>query len=423
MMAFRTTDPRATLLVAALALTTLLPLRAQADGANPDPGHLRQTVLMILRFPPEGQPGALTVAEEAHINTQLDAAAGFLWVESGQSLMVKFHTVKIGQTMQAADYKAYTGGAAAKYGSSMHSVIAGRGINPKDYAGVMMIYRKTNAPAGVFNNTWIYFDEELSGERDQPGFSSVLFNSTNILHEIVVHEYLHQIDHRFQYEANNPDGLHRGFMNPDLLGSEGPGLSQWLGIPVSTPREFYRAILKAYRGSDGNYHRVNYRWLEGPRGAFYGDQAKGLYDFRRTDDLLVHYSGDNIKYIASNTSPYSFNFRAHPGQTAAFSTQTAFGRYILKSVAFNYEIHPRDFTFQVWVSYYNSKGVRTLRRIDDGRYTLGRGKFSGNRKVIPINAWAEDFQIIFRKSNLLTSDIYNDWILLGNIVVDFDRAP
>lgn len=422
-MAARTTALRTAALAAALTVAALLPLPAQADGAHPDPGHLRQTVLMILRFPPEGQPGALTPAEEAHVNSQLDAAANFIWVESGQSVAVKFDTVKIYQTVQAADYRVYSSGAAAKYTSGMHSALERRGINPKDYAGVMMIYRKTNAPSGVFNNTWIYFDEELSGERDQPGFSSVVFNSGSILHEIIVHEYLHQIDHRFQYEASNPDGLHRGFINPDLLSNEGPGLAQWLGVSISTPRDFYRAILKAYRGADGKYHRVNYKWLEGKRGAFYGDEAKRVYDFGRPDDMLVHHSGDNIKYAATVTSPDSFNFRAHPGGSAAFRTQTAYGRHILRSVAFNYEIHPQDYTFQVWVVYYNSKGVRTERRIDDGVYTLGRGKFSQNRKVIQVNAWAEDFQIIFRKRNLLRKDIYNDWVLLGNLVVSFDRAP
>src|SRR5437867_5841733 len=79
--------------------------RAAADGACLDPGHLRQTVLVILRFPPEGQPGALADGEEAHIQKELDAASAFLWASSNQGLRVQFHCVKFLESVQASDYK------------------------------------------------------------------------------------------------------------------------------------------------------------------------------------------------------------------------------------------------------------------------------------------------------------------------------
>ena len=40
------------------------------SGAHPDPSYLHQTVLAILRFPPEGTLDALTANDESYINSE-----------------------------------------------------------------------------------------------------------------------------------------------------------------------------------------------------------------------------------------------------------------------------------------------------------------------------------------------------------------
>jgi hypothetical protein len=402
-------------------------LPALANGACADSGHLEQTVLVILRFPPEGQPGALTPAEEAHINQQLDAASNFLWTNSNQSLQVQFHILKMMGTLQADDYQTYgSSGAAAKYTHGIDESLHRRRIKVEQYAGLIMIYRPTNAPSGLFNNTWIWFNDSISDAKSNPGFSSVVFNSTDFLSEATVHEYLHQLDHRFQFEAGNPDPAQHGFMNPDDLNQPaGRLLAALLGTPppFPTPVDYYKAMLKFYVGADNNLHPVNYRWLEGIRGAFYGDEAKQVYEFERADDALINAGGDILTKVQPG-NPFSFWFRATPGHTAAFRTQTASGHYIFKSVAFNYEIAPGDYTFQVLLVYCDNKGVVTQQRIDDGIYTLGRQRFQSNRKVVAVNKEVDNFQTVFRKGNQLTGQAANDdWLLLGNIVLELAPAP
>lgn len=397
----------------------------RADGVCPDPGHLQQTVLVILDFPPEGRPGVLTAAEEAHIASQLDAASNFLWTNSNQSLRVDFHRIKVLRTLTATDYEDYGGaGSAAKYTPEIHQALQNRDVTPKDFAGVVMIYRPTNAPAGLFNNTWIWFNDEFSSHKRNPGFSSVVFNNTNLLSEIVVHEYLHQLDHRFERESGNTDPAQQGFMNPDNRDlPDGQRLALLLGITFPTPVSYYEAILKYYVGPDKALHVVNYRWLEGIRGVFYGGEPRILYDFADTDSALVHVAGDNISQVQSG-NPTSFWFRALPGHTAAFRTQTAFGRYKLQTLAFNYEIAPGDYSFEVRLVYCDIKGKTVEQRIDDGLYTLGRQKFRSNRKRVTVNMEVEDFQIVFRKGNQLSGPAASDdWLLLGKIELDLEPAP
>ena len=60
-------------LACSMPIVALASSLVRADGACSDPGHLRQTVLVVLRFPPEGAAGALSPSEENHIRNQLDA--------------------------------------------------------------------------------------------------------------------------------------------------------------------------------------------------------------------------------------------------------------------------------------------------------------------------------------------------------------
>jgi hypothetical protein len=176
-------------------------------------------------------------------------------------------------------------------------------------------------------------------------------------------------------------------------------------------------------GTDNQLHPVNYRWLEGDRGAFYGGEVNTYFDFQHTDDGLIHVSGDNIAFVRIG-SPDSFWFRAMPDHTAAFRTQTAFGRHILRSLAFNYEIAPMDYSFQVWLEYHDNRGNLVRRRIDDGVYSLGRQKFDTNRKHVPIELEVEDFRIVFQKGNeIVGRGASDDWALLGNITLNVAPAP
>ena len=77
------------------------------SGAHPDPSFLRQSVLVILRFPPEGVDGALSQDDESYIDQELSAVSDFLWTNSNQSLKVTFATIKFLQSMGASDYKGY----------------------------------------------------------------------------------------------------------------------------------------------------------------------------------------------------------------------------------------------------------------------------------------------------------------------------
>jgi len=112
--------------------------------------------------------------------------------------------------------------------------------------------------------------------------------------------------------------------------------------------------------------------------------------------------------------------------TAAFGTQTAFGLYLLKQMAFNYKIAPDDYTFQVHLVYCDVYDHPVNVRIDDGVFELGRQLFATNRKVItlPVPIEVEDFQIVFQKGNQLSgSAADDDWALLGNINLDVSLAP
>jgi hypothetical protein len=402
-----------------------LPLAAYVDGPHPDPGYLQQTVLVIVRFPPEGISGELTAPEENHIITELDAASDFLWTNSNQSLRVQFHRIKFEESPAKADYKDYgTAGAAAMYTSAINQSLAQRHVDPRQYAGIMMIYRPTNAPGGLFNNTWVWYNDELSSHKRNPGFSSIPYDNSSLLHELVVHEYLHQLDHRFEKESGNPEPIQHGFMNPDNKDApDGQTLAHLLSTTFPTPVAYYQAMLKYYVGKGDSLHAVNYRWLEGIRGVFNGGELKAAYNFGRPDDALIHASGDNIAATQPG-NPVSFWFRAASGHTAAFRTQTGFGRYILRQVAFNYEIAPGDYTFEVHLVYYDNKGNVVDQRIDDGSFVLGRQKFRDNRKMINVNREVEDFQIVFRKGNQLSgAAASDDWLLLGNITLDTRTAP
>ena len=399
---------------------------AGSDGAHPDSGHLQQAVLVILRFPPEGTAGELTAAEEKHVITELDAATEFLWVNSNQSLRVRFLRVKFESSLEAVEYTNYgSSGFAAMYSPALGQALVHRHVDVERYAGVIMIYRPTHAPGGLFNNTWIWINEQLPGPRRNPGFSSIPYEGSSLLSELVVHEYLHQLDHRFERESGNPEPSQRGFMNPDNKdAADGRALAQRLATVFSTPADYYRAMLKYYvAGGHDSVHAVNYRWLDGIRGVFSGATLKAAYDFGQPDDALVHGAGDNITATHPG-SPATFWFRAAPGHTATFRTQTAFGRYLLRQVAFNYEIAPGDYSFEVPLAYYDNRGIAVDRRIDSGSYVLGRQKFRNNRAVIPVNLEVEDFQIVFQKANRLSdSAADDDWLLLGDIALDAVAAP
>jgi hypothetical protein len=450
-----------------LCLLVLLPTVARSDGAHPDPGYLHQTVLVILRFPPEGVAGTLSANDESYINSQLSAASDFIWTNSNQSLRVTFAVIKIEQSLLTTDYEKYPAQNqqfqyAASYNATVNESLARRLVNPRQYAGVVMIYyNPSNPPGSLFANTWIYFNDQLPGQLPgvtlNPGFTSIVYmgQTSPPLSQFIVHEYCHQLHHRFQNEALDPaepvGGLDsHGFIDSDWM-TEGPNnqltaiaqaLGSFLGITFQygDDEPWLAAILKYYVAPDARFrkptlHAVNYRWLEGRMpdnvvlGVFNGGELKQKYDFANSDDVLVHVSGDNITRVNPPhpiQSPASFWFRAEPGHTAAFATQTGFGRYLLKQVAFQYQIAPGDYTFQVHLVYYDNKGTLVNERIDDGIYTLGHHEFVNNTKVInlPFPREVEDFQIVFQKGNELTGAAANhDWVLLGNLSLETAPAP
>jgi hypothetical protein len=283
---------------------------AWADGAHPDPGYLRQTVLVILRFPPAGAADELTLADESSIAAELNIASDFLWTQSDQSLRVNFHVVKMLKPLAASDYKNYgTAGYVGMFNKPVAEFLLHRHINPRKYAGIVMIYRPTNAPGGLFYNTWIWFTDEipsLASQKKHPGFSSIFYSSTynpGWLSELLVHEYLHQLDHRFDKEAHNPDG----FMNADdKTNPPGLQLEVLLGTTFPSNPSWYAAMLKYYLGPLNTLHRVNYRWLDGIRGVvFKPGELKTSYDFARLYDTLERVSGDDIS-LANPENPASF---------------------------------------------------------------------------------------------------------------------
>jgi hypothetical protein len=432
---------------------------ARADGVHPDPGHLQQTVLVILRFPPQGINGELAPTDETYVNSQLSIVSDFIWTNSNQSLLVTFQTVKILQSLTTTDYECYgPTGCTAPYDAVVEQSLASRLSDPRQYAGVVMIYRPTNAPSGgLFYNTWIYFNNQSSGPFIQPGLSSIFYayNSQIPLSQYIEHEYCHQLHHRFEFEAKDivpsVGGLNSfGFIDSDWMTTPNgtPGqlstIAVDLGCLLGTtfqPNDdpaWLAAILKYYVGPAdekhrcGTLHAVNYRHLEGryPNnivlGVFDGGELKTTYDFARPDDALVHASGEDIAAVLQGPGPAQFDFRATPGHTAAFGTQTGFGLYLLKQVAFNYELLPGDYTFQVHLVYYDVRNQLVDVRIDDGVYVLGQGLFPSNRKVItlPVPLEVEDFQIVFQKGNQLGfGAVSDDWVRLGNISLDVSPAP
>lgn len=445
----------------AVGLLIILPTLTMADGVHADPGHLQQTILVILRFPPQGVSGELSQVDEDYISSQLKTVSDFLWNNSNQSLQVNFDMVKILQSLTASDYECYGSvGCAAKFDQTVEQALSDRLIDARQYAGVIMIYRPTNAPPqGLFYNTWIYFNDQLSGPKRNPGYSAILYQyGTSIpLSQFILHEYCHQLHHRFQYMAHNSvpavDGLASyGFIDSDWMTTPGGPAGQlsttaqelgyFLGITFHPGDDlpWLSAILKYYVGPkdsshpNGSIHAVNYRHLEGRYpdnvvlGAFYGSEPKTTYNFALSDDVLVHVSGDNIAFVRTTSTPASFWFRAEPTHNSAFGTQIGFGMYLVKQVAFNYEIAPNDYTFQVHLVYYDFQNPSTPKdvRIDDGEFVLGRQKFSTNRKIITLQnpIEAEDFQIVFKKGNQLSgAAASDDWALVGNIAVNASLAP
>ncbi len=187
-------------LMKVLCLLFLLPSLAWADGVHPDPGHLQQTVLVILRFPPQGISGELTPSDETYINSQLGMVSDFIWTNSNQSLLINFQTVKILQSLATSDYECYGAtGCTAPYDDVVGQSLASRLLDPRQFAGVVMIYRPTNAPGGLFYNTYIYFNNQSAGPFLQPGLSSIIYtyNSQPPLSQYILHEYCHQLHHRF----------------------------------------------------------------------------------------------------------------------------------------------------------------------------------------------------------------------------------
>lgn len=448
-------------LVKIFCLLVFLPGLAWADGAHPDPGHLQQTVLVILRFPPQGITNALSATDESYINAQLAIASDFLWTNSNQSLRVNFETIKIEQSVAASDYEKYTIPPpnpnpnnlpatieyAASYNATVNDSLARRLIDPRQYAGVMMIYYPSNQPGTLIENTWIWFNDQLSANNLNPGFTSIVYQGTGFsLYPPILHEYCHQLHHRFQNAAHDstpPVGAFApdGFIDSDWMTTP---VGQELGVLLGTTFQqgddltWLAAILKYYvtprniKQPRSTLHAVNYRWLEGRYpdnivlGVFDGGELKKMYDFAKPDDALVYVSGDNDVRGRPTGSPPSFWFRAAPGHTAAFGTQTGFGLYLLKKVTFNYEIAPDDYTFQVHLVYFDVHNQQVDIRIDDGNFVLGRQKFATNLKVItlPVPREVEDFQIVFQKGNQLSGAAANDdWVLLGNISLDTSLAP
>ncbi len=434
------------------------------SGAHPDPSYLHQTVLVILRFPPEGVANALSANDETYINSQLNAVSDFIWTNSNQSLRVTFEIIKVLQSLAASDYEKYQVSPpntppvyeyAASYNATVNESLARRLVDPRQYAGVIMIYYPSNKPGTLFENTWIYFTDQISKTGLNPGFSSIVYQGAEgSLYPFILHEYCHQLHHRFEHEAHDAVpvvdsifGSSFGFIDSDWMTKPDGTLSttaQNLGALLGTTFQpgndlpWLAAILKYYVGPsdtqhpNGTLHAVNYRWLEGRRpddvvlGVFYGGELRETYDFAQPDDVLVHVSGDNITRLNPPGSPASFWFRATPGGTAAFGTQTGFSRYLFTQVAFQYEIAPGDYTFQVHLVYYDDYGALVDQRIDDGDFVLGRQKFAGNYKTIKLPApqEVEDFRIVFQKGNQLSgSAASDDWVLLGNISLQTSMAP
>jgi len=462
------------------------PTLALANGVHLSPGFVQQHVLVILRFPPQPATNALSANDESYINSQLSAVSNFLWTNSNQSLLVTFETIKFEQSLVASEYECFNSpNCTAFYDNTLDQYLRSRLVSPAQYAGVVMIYQPTNVPPRpgctsppcLFYNTQIWFNSELDipvSSRHSPGFSAIFYsgnnpNQTPPLSQFIEHEYLHQLHHRFAYEIQDsappvvdqtpphpalaPDGFidsdwmtTPGAQNPCQLSTIAQDLEQLIGTTF-TPCDdgdptWLAATLKYWvrpgdnQNPNPTLHLVNYRWLEGRYpdnvvlGAFDGGKLKEKYDFAQSDDALVYVSGNNITTVMAlpNTIP-SFWFRALPGQTAAFGTQTGFGIYLLSQVAFNYEIAPGDFTFQVYLVYYNVNNVNNELvnvRIDDGIFNLGRQEFAHNRKVItlPLPQEVEDFQIVFQKGNQLSGAAANDdWVLLGNISLNTSLAP
>jgi hypothetical protein len=435
------------------------------SGAHPDPSYLHQTVLVILRFSPEGVACALTSDDENHINMELSAAADFIWTNSNQSLMVTFASIQISQSLTIADYEQYTftdsNGQnhtvfAAKYDATVNQSLERRRLDPRQYAGVIMIYSPRNAPGGWIENTWEYFTDQISKVGLNPGFTSIAYQGVSVgLRNYILHEYCHQLHHRFMLEAHDlvpvvdaVFGSSFGFIDSDWMTLPGTStlsltaqyLGAFLGITFqqSDDPTWLAAILKYYVGPsspeqpNGTLHAVNYRWLEGRRpddvvlGAFNAGELRQKYDFTQPDDLLVHVGGDNIVRINPAGSPGTFWFRATPGSTAAFGTQMTFSRYLVEKVSFQYEIAPNDDTFQVHMVYYDNFGKLVDQRIDDGIFVLGRQKFASNHKTITLQVpqEVEDFRIVFQKGNQLSgAGAEDDWALLGNITIQTSMAP
>jgi hypothetical protein len=435
------------------------------SGAHPDPSFLLQTVLVILRFPPEGVEGTLTPADESYIHQELDAAADFLWTNSNQSLKVNFAIIKVLQSMAESDYEGYTftdanGNPvteyAGKYDPAVHQSLLRRHLDPRQFAGVVMIYYLSNAPGTLFENTWEYFTDQISSPGLNPGFSSIVYQGIEFpLQGVVLHEYCHQLHHRFMLEAHNfvpmvdaDFGSSYGMIDSDWmtlpdssgLSKNAQNLGALLGITFQPGDDltWLAAILKYYVGPSDRHHRhgtlhaVNYRWLEGRRpddvvlGVFYEGELKTKYDFTHTDDVLVYLGGDNLTQINPDDSPGTFWFRATPGNSAVFATQMTYGRYVIEQISFQYEVAPVDYTFQVHLVYYDNYGVLKDERIDDGIYVLGRQQFAHNHKTITLAVprEVEDFRIVFEKGNLLSGVVANDdWVLLGNIVLKTSFAP
>ena len=217
--------------VSLLIFALVFPMLMRGDGVHPDPGYVEQTVLVILRFPPQGASGEMTQLEETDVNNQLKAVSDFLWSNSNQSLRVNFAIVKILQSVETADYECYTGvGCAAKFDALVQHSLANRMIDARQYAGVIMIYRPTNAPPqGLFYNTWTFFNDQLGGPQLNPGYSAILYKygTTPPLSQFILHEYLHQLHHRFQKMAHNTvpavDGLASfGFIDSDWMTPPAP---------------------------------------------------------------------------------------------------------------------------------------------------------------------------------------------------------
>ncbi|HZD30289.1 MAG TPA: hypothetical protein VE779_01380, partial [Candidatus Angelobacter sp.] len=419
------------------------------SGAHPDPSYLHQNVLVILRFPPEGVADALSADDESYIDSQLSTVSDFIWTGSNQSLLVTFEFIKVLQSMTASDYEGYpftdsTGQThteyAGKYSDAANQSLARRLVDPRQYAGVIMIYYPSNQPGQLFENTWEYFNDQLGGAPLNPGFSGIVYQGTDIpLWQVITHEYCHQLHHRFMLEAKDLVpvvdqvlGSSFGFIDSDSMTLPGTTTlsltAQYLGALTGTTFQpgqdapWLQAILKDYVGPsdiqnpNGTLHTVNYRWLEGRRpddvvlGVFNGGELKEKYDFSQPDDVLVYVRGDNITQLNPTGSPGTFWFRAQPGGAAAFGTQTGFSRYLVQQVAFQYEIAPDDYSFQVHLVYYDDYGNLVDQRIDDGVYVLGRQKFAHNHKVIDLRVpqEVEDFRIVFQKGNQLSGAAASD---------------